>query len=156
MFTFSGDFGMMGNRLCFKNGSTANTGQRSPMLSWMNPPAGTMSFVVSLHDNTNGGTHWIACNIAPTATGLPANITVQGLSGGQQSNTWYGPGAPMVDQYSYRVWAMKTNATMCNNLAQQARNNLWAMLNTDAMGAHANVIEFKEIIAYGNADAACQ
>jgi phosphatidylethanolamine-binding protein (PEBP) family uncharacterized protein len=147
---------MMGNRLCFKSGSTANTGQRSPMLSWMNPPAGTMSFVVSLHDNTNGGTHWIACNIAPTAMGLPANITVQGLSGGQQSSTWYGPGAPMVDQYSYRVWAMKTNATMCNNLAQQARNNLWAMLNADAMGAHANVIEFKEIIAYGNADAACQ
>jgi phosphatidylethanolamine-binding protein (PEBP) family uncharacterized protein len=155
-FTFSGDFAMMGNRLCFKNGNTGGTGQKSPALNWSNAPSGTMSYVVSLRDNTNQNVHWIACNIPASATGLPAGLPNAMLpAGAQQADAWYGPGAPDVHQYQYKLWAMKVPMVSCANLAQGARNTFWSNLTKDEMGAKAQVLETREIVAYGNTKAEC-
>jgi phosphatidylethanolamine-binding protein (PEBP) family uncharacterized protein len=158
MFTFTGDFSMMGNRLCFKSGATRLTGQRSPKIDWSGAPAGTTHFVVSLRDMSNMNVHWIACNIPATATGLPAGLPNNAMlpAGAQQTGPWYGPGAGEVHQYQYKVWAMKSASTMCNGLAQGPRNTLWSDLRADEMGAKTRVIEAREIIAYGDQDANCQ
>jgi phosphatidylethanolamine-binding protein (PEBP) family uncharacterized protein len=156
MFTFTGDFSMMGNRNCFKSGSTSNTGQRSPAVNWSGAPAGTMGFIVSLRDMSNMNVHWMACKIPATATGLPANVQANTLPmGAEQTAKWYGPGAPQVHQYQYKVWAMKNTNTNCAGLDQGQRNTLWMQLTSDQMGAKANVIDAKEIIAWGNSDAMC-
>ncbi|HVB34170.1 MAG TPA: YbhB/YbcL family Raf kinase inhibitor-like protein [Patescibacteria group bacterium] len=53
----------------------------SPRLAWSNPPAGTMSFAVIMHDvdtaprqGTMDVTHWIFWNVPASATSLPAGI----------------------------------------------------------------------------------
>src|SRR5215510_9351912 len=49
----------------------------SPAISWANPPAGTQSFVLHMHDmdlarnkTTDDQVHWVVWNIPATATGL--------------------------------------------------------------------------------------
>jgi len=49
----------------------------SPAISWSNPPAGTQSFVLNMHDmdvvrnkTTDDQAHWVVWNIPATATGL--------------------------------------------------------------------------------------
>jgi phosphatidylethanolamine-binding protein (PEBP) family uncharacterized protein len=156
MFTFTGDFAMMGNRLCFKSGNTRLTGQKSPALNWSGAPAGTTHFVVSLRDNSNMNVHWIACNIPATAMGLPAGLPGAMLpAGAQQTSDWYGPGAGEVHQYQYKVWAMKSASTMCAGLAQAPRNTLWTNLRNDEMGPKNLVLDSREIIAYGDQSANC-
>src|ERR1700754_4827097 len=53
----------------------------SPPLTWSNPPAGTQSFVVHMHDmelarnkTTDDQVHWLVWNIPGTATGLPEGV----------------------------------------------------------------------------------
>jgi phosphatidylethanolamine-binding protein (PEBP) family uncharacterized protein len=155
-FTFTGDFAMMGNRLCWKSGNTSTTGQKSPKLDWSGVPAGTTHLVVTLRDYGNNNVHWIACNIPTTATGLPAGLPAAMLpAGAQQSSAWYGPGAPDVHEYHYKLWAMKSASTMCANLGQAPRNTLWSDLTADENGAKTRVLDSREIIAYGNQDAHC-
>src|SRR5213592_1045934 len=50
----------------------------SPAMSWANPPAGTQSFVLNMHDmdvvrnrTTDDQAHWVVWNIPATATSLP-------------------------------------------------------------------------------------
>ena len=66
----------------------------SPAISWANPPAGTQSFVLNMHDmdvvrnrTTDDQAHWVVWNIPATATGLPEGCS-QGLAtvGRQLSN----------------------------------------------------------------------
>ena len=55
-------------------GSTPN---QSPPLSWENPPAGTESFVIIVHDThhlAGNWVHWIAYDIPPDITNLAGNI----------------------------------------------------------------------------------
>lgn len=61
--------------------SCADKNAVSPALQWSNPPAGTMSFAVILHDtdaapgkNSMDVTHWIFWNISGTATSVPGNV----------------------------------------------------------------------------------
>jgi Raf kinase inhibitor-like YbhB/YbcL family protein len=48
----------------------------SPALEWRNPPAGTLSFALLMHDpdapQAQGFWHWVVYDIPPTTTGLPA------------------------------------------------------------------------------------
>jgi phosphatidylethanolamine-binding protein (PEBP) family uncharacterized protein len=158
MFTFTGDFAMMGNRLCFKSGATRLTGQKSPKINWSGIPAGTTHLVVSLRDYGNSNVHWIACNIPVSATGLPAGLpgtNSQLPPGTQQTGDWYGPGAGEVHEYHYKLWAMKSPMTACSGLAQGPRNTLWTNLRNDEMGAKNLVLDSREIIAYGDQDANC-
>ena len=53
----------------------------SPAISWANPPAGTQSFVLNMHDldvarnkTTDDQAHWVVWNIPATATGLPEGV----------------------------------------------------------------------------------
>src|SRR2546425_1925092 len=79
----------------------------SPAMSWANPPAGTQSFVLNMHDmdvvrnrTTDDQAHWVVWNIPATASGLPEGVP----KGPQRSDGSYqvsatvpgyrGPGAP--------------------------------------------------------------
>jgi Raf kinase inhibitor-like YbhB/YbcL family protein len=112
----------MGSNLCFKNGQTHSTGDVSPPLSWSGAPAGTQSFAVSLHDTSNGGTHWVMWNIPASVTSLAAMLPSGAMPGApapsgsmQRAASWVsgpqyaGPGAPApVRAYKFTVWAMNT------------------------------------------------
>jgi Raf kinase inhibitor-like YbhB/YbcL family protein len=112
----------MGSNLCFQNGQTHSTGDISPPLSWTGAPAGTKSFAVSLHDTSNGGTHWVMWNIPANVTSLAAMLPSGSMpgspapSGSRQraaswvgANKYAGPGAsPPVHAYVFTVWAMNT------------------------------------------------
>src|ERR1700722_16752972 len=70
--------------------------QTSPALAWTNVPAGTVTFLLHMHDlevsrnhNLDDQLHWIVWNIPATATGLP-----EGVPGGpQRKKAPYHPGA---------------------------------------------------------------
>ena len=61
--------------------SCADPNAASPALSWSNPPAGTASFAIILHD-TDGApakgamdvTHWIFWNIPASSTQVMGNV----------------------------------------------------------------------------------
>jgi Raf kinase inhibitor-like YbhB/YbcL family protein len=98
--------------------------QVSPALSWTNAPAGTVSFVVHMHDpdvsiNRTSDTqvHWLAWRIPGTAKGLPEGVP-QGAEqpdGMRQISAtgpvYRGPGAPATGpqhHYTIEVYALDT------------------------------------------------
>jgi Raf kinase inhibitor-like YbhB/YbcL family protein len=58
------------------NGFGCNGGNVSPALSWSNPPAGTKSFALLMHDpdapTGSGWWHWVVYNIPATLSSFPA------------------------------------------------------------------------------------
>ena len=58
----------------------------SPQLRWSNPPSGTASYILFLHDPhapaPNGFTHWCAFNIPATVTELKAGASTAGMPEG--------------------------------------------------------------------------
>src|SRR5690606_36358606 len=53
----------------------------SPALAWANPPAGTQSFLLHMHDmevvrmrTTEDQLHWLVWNVPASATGLPEGV----------------------------------------------------------------------------------
>jgi len=53
----------------------------SPAMNWANPPAGTQSFMLNMHDmdvarnkTTDDQAHWVVWNIPATATGMPEGV----------------------------------------------------------------------------------
>ncbi len=96
----------------------------SPAISWANPPAGTQSFVLNMHDmdvarnkTTDDQAHWVVWNIPPTATGMP-----EGVQKGSQlpdgsfqisatGPVYRGPGAPAngpPHHYMFELFALDT------------------------------------------------
>ncbi|MBM3503866.1 MAG: YbhB/YbcL family Raf kinase inhibitor-like protein [Alphaproteobacteria bacterium] len=57
-------------------------GNRSPALSWENPPAGTESFTLTMYDpdapTGSGFWHWLVCNLPADCRALPAGIGMGG------------------------------------------------------------------------------
>ncbi len=122
----------------FKNGGTIEqknagnimgcTGEgKSPALEWKNPPAGTKSFALLVHDPDapTGGAgfwHWIVYNIPAEATSLPAGAgdsTGSGMpTGAIQGNTDMGkpgyvgpcppPGSPK-HHYNFMLYPLKVD-----------------------------------------------
>jgi Raf kinase inhibitor-like YbhB/YbcL family protein len=98
--------------------------QISPAISWTNVPAGTVTFLLHMHDlelsrnhTTDDQLHWIVWNIPGTATGLPEGVP----KGAQLSNGAYqlsatgavyrGPGAPANGprhHYTLELFALDT------------------------------------------------
>ena len=96
----------------------------SPAISWANPPAGTQSFVLHMHDldmarnrTTEDQAHWVVWNIPATATGLPEGVP----RGSQLSDGSYqisatgpvyrGPGAGAtgpLHHYMFELFALDT------------------------------------------------
>ncbi len=58
------------------NGFGCKGGNLSPALSWSNPPAGTQSFALLMHDpdapTGSGWWHWVVYNIPASVSSLPA------------------------------------------------------------------------------------
>ncbi|MDS4014864.1 MAG: YbhB/YbcL family Raf kinase inhibitor-like protein [Candidatus Accumulibacter sp.] len=97
----------------------------SPALEWKNPPPGTKSFAVLVHDpdaptGGSGWWHWLVINLPAGASGLPlAAGKADGSAlpaGAVQINTdfggpgWGGPCPPVGDKahrYHFTVYAMK-------------------------------------------------
>ena len=98
--------------------------QTSPALAWSNVPAGTVTFLLHMHDlevsrnhATDDQLHWIVWNIPGTATGLPEGVQM----GAQLQNGAYqlsasgavyrGPGAPATGprhHYTFELFALDT------------------------------------------------
>ena len=98
--------------------------QTSPAITWTNVPAGTVSFLLHMHDmegsrnrTTDDQLHWLVWNIPGTATGLPEGIP----TGAQLPNGAYqisasgqvyrGPGAPAAGprhHYTFELFALDT------------------------------------------------
>jgi Raf kinase inhibitor-like YbhB/YbcL family protein len=100
---------------------------KSPQLEWKNPPAGTKSFVLTVHDpdaptGGSGFWHWIVYNIPADATSLPAgagDAAGTGLpKGAVQGNTDMGkpgyigpcppPGSPK-HHYNFMLYPLKVD-----------------------------------------------
>lgn len=101
------------------------TGQNmSPALNWVNPPAGTKSFAVTVYDpdapTGSGWWHWTMYNIPAGTTGLTAGAgngrdaprgSVQGLTD-FGSKGYGGPCPPVGDKphhYHFKVFALKVD-----------------------------------------------
>ena len=91
----------------------------SPPLSWTNVAAGTKSFAVIAYDSDGnkglqGNIHWVAYDIAPTATSLgegAGSVEPKDFVGGMNGrklNVYFGPCAPANEQphhYLFSVFA---------------------------------------------------
>ena len=117
--------------------------QTSPAITWTNVPAGTVSFVLHLHDlevsrnhTSDDQLHWLVWNIPGTATGLPEGVP----KGTQLDNGAYqisasgavyrGPGAPATGprhHYTFELFALDTK--------------LDVQPGTDAFETRANVLK---------------
>ncbi len=98
--------------------------QTSPAITWTNVPAGTVTFLLHMHDlefsrnhTTDDQLHWIVWNIPGTETGLPEGVP----KGAQLQNGAYqlsasgalyrGPGAPATGprhHYVFELFALDT------------------------------------------------
>ena len=96
----------------------------SPAITWTNVPAGTVTFVLHMHDlevsrmkTTDDQLHWLVWNIPGTETGLPEGVPM----GAQLQNGAYqisaggpmyrGPGAPATGprhHYTLELYALDT------------------------------------------------
>ena len=103
----------------------ADSNPVSPKLEWKNVPAGTVSFVLLMHDpdvamgkKTDDVTHWMAFNIPGTATELAggqsadpklADGTIQIMNTGRKVG-FMGPGAPAgtYHHYTFELMALDT------------------------------------------------
>jgi len=98
----------------------------SPALNWTNPPAGTKSFAVMVHDpdaptGGSGWWHWIVINLPADTRGLPQGAggpAAKAPSAAVQVRTdtgkpgWSGPCPPVGDKphrYVFTVYALKVD-----------------------------------------------
>jgi len=109
---------------CSPDGKTMTqpANMTSPPLAWVNPPAGTQSFILLLHDpdaharkSLDDITHWIIFNIPGDATSLPEGVKVDAPAtvGTQGANItgqpqFFGPCAPPgpVHHYTFELLAL--------------------------------------------------
>ncbi|HEY3666751.1 MAG TPA: hypothetical protein VGL19_12150 [Polyangiaceae bacterium] len=119
----------------------------SPELDWTPGPAGTMSYAISLFDESNTYPHWVVWNIPAATMKLPASLpggdSAGGITGLKQvsfngdGSAYAGPGANS-HVYLFKVYALKT-ATIAitlpggGNKQQAARSALEA--SKDVIGS---------------------
>jgi len=115
----------------------------SPAMNWTNPPAGTQSFVLHMHDmdlarnrTTDDQVHWVVWNIPANAVGLPEGVPKgsQRPDGSYQISAtgpmYRGPGAPAtgpLHHYVFELFALDTK--------------LDVQPTSDAFDTRANVIK---------------
>jgi Raf kinase inhibitor-like YbhB/YbcL family protein len=104
----------------------------SPQLSWSNAPTGTKSFAILMYDVDGqygaGVSHWVAYNIAPTATGLAEGdgSAGKGFTGGSNTRgmaNYMGPCPPQGDgphHYLITVMATDLEPTLAPGLTREA------------------------------------
>jgi Raf kinase inhibitor-like YbhB/YbcL family protein len=112
------DGGTLADKQAFN--SFGCTGENvSPQLEWSNPPAGTKSFALMVHDpdapTGSGWWHWVVYNIPADATSIPAGGPLP--KGAVQGKTDFGtpgyggpcppPGGP--HHYNFTLFALKVD-----------------------------------------------
>ncbi len=132
---------------CAPNGQMDIQNMTSPPLSWKNPPAGTKSFVLLLHDpDAHAGksvddiTHWIIFNIPGDSTGLPegvkadapASVGVQGMNIAHQP-AFFGPCAPPgpPHHYTFELYALDTTLDLQKGAG---RDDIMEAMNGHVLG----------------------
>ena len=132
------------------NGFGCTGGNLSPALNWKNPPAGTKSFAVMVHDADapTGGAgfwHWVVVNLPATAAGLQQGAGSAGSKSlpdsARQINTdfgtpaWGGPCPPQgraPHRYTFTVYALGVETL---DLPANATASLTGfMVNGNALG----------------------
>lgn len=123
---------------------------KSPALSWSNPPAGVLSYAISVIDksfnNSSGKSfvHWIVYNIPTTTTslarGASASLPTGAINGGNDFGdstvpNYGGPCPPMgsTHTYEFKVWALNTADLMTDTTITFTSPS--SILN--GIGAHA-------------------
>jgi Raf kinase inhibitor-like YbhB/YbcL family protein len=105
------------------NSFGCNGENKSPQLSWANPPDGTKSFALTVYDpdapTGSGWWHWVMFNIPPDTTSLARGVAVDALpKGAIQSKTDFGsagyggPCPPQGDKshrYIFTISALKVD-----------------------------------------------
>ena len=125
--------------------------QTSPAITWTNVPAGTVSFLLHVHDmeasrnrTTDDQLHWLVWNIPATATGLPEGIPM----GAQLQNGAYqisaggpvfrGPGAPANGprhHYTFELFALDTKVDVQPGTdAFETRTNIMKAIQGHILG----------------------
>jgi len=90
---------------------------RSPQLSWRNPPGGTRAYAIVMFDQTANFGHWGMYNIPASTTSLPENAGASGNRLGIQTNSDFGtrgyggpcPPPGLVHRYVFTVYALDGN-----------------------------------------------
>ncbi len=107
---------------------TAAGSSTSPDITWTNVPAGTMSFVLHMHDleaarnhTTDDMLHWLVWNMPATVTEIPEGIPMgpQLPNGAYQvsatGQVYRGPGAPAAGprhHYTFELYALDIKLDM--------------------------------------------
>jgi Raf kinase inhibitor-like YbhB/YbcL family protein len=128
--------------------SCADTNASSPALQWSNPPNGTMSFAVILHD-TDGApakgstdvTHWIFWNIPATSTSVAANVKTDAAPDGivqgknvRNVNGFQPPCPPPGAQPHHYIFEMYALDTKLDLPAGSARADLLKAMDGHVIG----------------------
>jgi len=121
----------------------------SPALMWTNPPAGTMSFAITLTDNSNDFAHWTIYDIPGATTMLPANVPTGATTmpaGSKQSanNNFLAGGAPgyfgpcgtntTPNPYEFRIYAIDV-AALPDITSDSARTAVQAAIDAHDLGS---------------------
>jgi Raf kinase inhibitor-like YbhB/YbcL family protein len=112
--------------------TTIGGANMSPELDWGPGPAGTMSYVITLHDFSNNFTHWAIWNIPAATLKLSANLARDSKpavpAGSQQmsfdnNNAGYGFMGPGADDhvYEFRLYALKVATFTPKNANDQGK-----------------------------------
>lgn len=118
-------------------------GNVMPDLSWVNAPAGTKSFAVTIYDQDaptgSGFWHWVAYDIPADTKDLPGGINGTALpAGAVEGNTdlgkpgFFGPCPPVgrVHNYLYSVYALKVDKLPVDKTASPALTGFFLWQNT--------------------------
>jgi Raf kinase inhibitor-like YbhB/YbcL family protein len=133
--------------------SCADPNATSPALSWSNPPAGAMSFVLVMHDpegapmkSSTDVTHWLVWNIAPSSSSLMADVKPDSTPGGiaQGKNVrgvnGYQPPCPppgaVPHHYTFEFFALDTKLDIP---AGSARADLMKAMDGHVIGKAAYI-----------------
>jgi Raf kinase inhibitor-like YbhB/YbcL family protein len=134
------------------NGMSCKGGNVSPALTWSNPPEGTKSYALMVHDPDapTGGAgiwHWVVINIPATTMSLPTGAsTADGANmpaGSRQiandyfgmtgNAAWGGPCPPKgkpPHHYNFTIYALKTEKLQLPPTATASQVGFFVNMNT--------------------------
>lgn len=124
-----------------------------PGLSFSDPPKGTVSYALILHDidvaldgRTEDGLHWTVWNIPVEAGGIPEGQLPQGAQVGrnvENRNAYLGPGAPAGPRYQHYVFEVYALRCELSLPASAGRAELLAAIDGEILDKAAYVGRFK-------------
>jgi Raf kinase inhibitor-like YbhB/YbcL family protein len=124
-----------------------------PGFTFSNPPQGTASYALLLHDidvaldrRTEDGLHWTVWNIPVEAAGIPEGELPNGAVLGrnvEDRNAYLGPGAPPGARFHHYVFELYALDSLLDLPAAAGRAELLAAIDGKILGKAAYVGRFK-------------